>query len=68
MTVLSTVTRVRADGDGRLIAECRLCQVTLTQVAGVDLEQALAALDVSHAPSTPVHSRTVPWGWAASVS
>ena len=68
MTVLSTVTRVRADGDGRLVAECRLCQVTFEQVAGVDLERALAAFDVSHAPSAPAHSRTVPWGWTLSVT
>jgi hypothetical protein len=69
MTVLSTVTRVRADGDGRLTAECRLCQITLEQVTGVvDLERALAAFDVSHAPSAPAHRRAVPWGWTASVT
>ena len=67
MTVLSTVTRIRADGDGRLVAECRLCQISLTQVAGADLERALAAFDSSHAPSASAHSRTVPWGWSASV-
>ena len=68
MTVLRTVTRVRADGDGRLIAECCLCQLTFEQVAGVDLGRALAAFDVSHAPSAPAHSRTVPWGWTPSVT
>ena len=68
MTVLSTITRVRAGGDGRLVAECRLCQVSFQQVTGVDLERALAAFDVSHAPSAPAHSRTVPWGWTPPVT
>ena len=66
MTVLSTLTRVRADRDGRLTAECRRCRVTLVQVAGVDLERALAAFYVGHPPSAPAHSRTVPWGWTTS--
>jgi hypothetical protein len=65
MTVLSTVTRVRARGDGRLSAECRLCQITLEQLDEVDLERALAAFDACHPPGAPAHSRALPWGWAA---
>ncbi len=65
MTALSTVTRVRARDDGRLAAECRLCQVTLEQLDDVDPERALAAFDACHAPNAPAHGRTVPWGWAA---
>jgi hypothetical protein len=68
MMVLSTVTRVRADGEGRLTAECRLCQITFIQVAGVNLERALAAFDVSHAPHAATHRRTVLWGWTASAT
>ncbi len=63
MTVLSTVTRVRVGAHGRLTAECRLCQVLLDQVEGVDVQRALAAFDDCHAVSSPSHDGAVPWGW-----
>lgn len=46
--VLSTATRVRATGDGRLTAECRSCRVHLEQLPGADVERALAAFDQAH--------------------
>ena len=61
---LSTDTRVRADADGRLTAECRPCRVHLEQLPGADVERALAAFDATHAGADDVpHDSAVPWGW-----
>ena len=60
---LSTDTRVRADGDGRLTAECRPCRVHLEQLPGADVERALAAFDATHAGADGPHGRRVPRGW-----
>ena len=66
VTVLSTATRVRAAGDGRLTAECRLCRIDLEQLPGTDVERALAAFDEAHAPGDAVHDLALPWGWRPS--
>jgi len=63
MKVLSTATRVRAGADGRLTAECCPCGLQLEQVAGADVEQALAAFDQAHPPGQARHLRRLPRGW-----
>ena len=60
---LSTDTRVRADADGRLTAECRPCRVHLEQLPGADVERALAAFDATHAGADAEHGYRVPQGW-----
>ena len=66
MTVVSTVTRVRADADGQLTAECRRCRLHLEQLPGADVEQALSALDRAHAADGTEHDRGLPQGWRAA--
>jgi hypothetical protein len=64
MTRLSTDTRVRADADGRLTAECRRCRIHLEQLPGVNVERALAAFDATHTGAEDVpHDVGVPRGW-----
>lgn len=65
MRALSTATRVRAEVDGRLTAECRPCLLHLEQLPGTDVQRALSAFDDAHAPAVAVHARSLPWGWRA---
>lgn len=64
--VLSTATRVRAEVDGRLTAECRPCLLHLQQLPGTDVERALRAFDDAHGGAS--HDRALPWGWRAARS
>ena len=62
-TSAECVTRVRADDDDRLCAQCLACGVTFVALDDHDVAASLAAFDRMHPGTGGRHSRGRPRGW-----